>query len=780
MMNSRLIVNDIELDLNDQVAFPLNFSIADSKEPNKRKRNFSKRVMLPGTQTNMEFFSSTYCMTLTSSTADDIGFSFDPTKRLRAKYYKNGIIQFDGLIQLNEVILDKKNYQFECTMFSNFIDLFMALGEIKVAELGWSEYNHALTRTNIKNSWDSSVVKNGIDTTNFTGGNPDGFGYLYPLVDYGFNTYSPALFRIDNIIPLVYCREVVEKAIGYVGMTYESEYFDSVLFKKQLLGYEGGKRNVFTPTEINNRKVDFFGDFAHNIALSPTYYPFISDFYETRFNYNVNLIVDSVINETEVSDLTNQYQAANGFVTIQKTGMYNLAISYEADIDVTYNDGQTQILGSYIRALFQVIRNGQQIYTQLDYSYQNGNTGITQAVNQTLSLQLNSGDVIGINMNVSGSRLTDINGTIDIDVASTTDLNFLLTSANTTILDGDTVELSTVIPDMTAKSFLEGIITTGNLYLSDPDINNVIKIEPLTSFYQPTNVFDDWTELIDHSKPIKFVPASTIDGKQYRYEFEKQDDYDNDLYQKEFSSGYGNKIYNVESTFQSGERTFKIPFGQAVPIQLVGSGIVLPRIVKLNNNNVFEPYKGKPKLYFYNGLKSGWFRMLDIDQVGYEDLPNYPAVHHFDDFENPTFDLNFELPKKVYYAATIVTTYNWFSAYHEKFIRELTGRDAKIINCFARLTPAEINTIDFGRLKMWNGSLYRLNEIKDFDSDKSESTAIELIRIIEGDSPNTQVIGAVTNSDAPFTLTGGTSVDEDTGVIFGGIGVAQNSSLIYG
>jgi hypothetical protein len=77
-MMDRLVVNNTEIDLNDLVPFPLNFSIADSKEPNKRKRNYSKEVVLPGTSSNMDFFSSAYQLALsTVNNTTTIGFDLD-------------------------------------------------------------------------------------------------------------------------------------------------------------------------------------------------------------------------------------------------------------------------------------------------------------------------------------------------------------------------------------------------------------------------------------------------------------------------------------------------------------------------------------------------------------------------------------------------------------------------------------------------------------------------------------------------------------------------------
>ncbi len=51
-MTDELICNGTQLDLTDGIPVPFNFSIADVKDPSKRKRTFSKEIKLEGTVTN--------------------------------------------------------------------------------------------------------------------------------------------------------------------------------------------------------------------------------------------------------------------------------------------------------------------------------------------------------------------------------------------------------------------------------------------------------------------------------------------------------------------------------------------------------------------------------------------------------------------------------------------------------------------------------------------------------------------------------------------------------
>ena len=53
------------------------------------------------------------------------------------------------------------------------------------------------------------------------------------------------------------------------------------------------------------------------------------------------------------------------------------------------------------------------------------------------------------------------------------------------------------------------------------------------------------------------------------------------------------------------------------------------------------------------------------------------------------------------------------------------------------LNSSIINQLDFKKLILIDGVVYRLQSIKDFDPGKEQSTEIELIRILQGDSAET-------------------------------------------
>lgn len=741
-MIGELTANGINIDLKQDEPFPFNYSIADMKDPQKRKRNYSRSVKLPGTQNNMDFFFAAYNLSIsTVGGTSSVGFNFDPTVRIPATYKKNSVVVFKGLLQLNEVIIKGEDYTFECTLFSDFIELFLALGDLKVSELGWSEYDHALNRTNIKNSWNTSVMLNGVATSNFTAGLPQGFGYHYGLVDYGYTRPAPKTFRVTDIVPMVYWREVFIKCLALSGITYTSTFIDSALFRKLLLGFGGGEKQVISPAEISNRRTQFNGSYSHVItrtANTNTQGGNTTAQFSVYQQLNV-IDQDTGFTPSVVTDIYQQYDSTDGQITVERTGNYKLHVTQTLNVDV---DAGTMVgEQGRINVFLSVLRNG--TFISASSGSFTGTDNFNIVFDKTLDLQLNAWDTIDIKINVQGSIKFALTGgpeTLEPLVITLTDspnFTFDLTSQQTTLGDGDLIELSRFIPDMKAADFAAAVIMAFNLYISDPDLFNVVTIEPLTTFYKPTNVFDDWTQLLDHKEEVIVKPSSSIEGKFYKFKFTEDSDYDNKRYRDRFGIGYGDYTYEVESTWQKGDRVYQLPFAQTIPTDAL-TPLIVPRIVSVDESTqVVKPFKGKPRIYIWNGLKTGAWRLSNVNTSSFEDLTTYPSVHHFDNFQNPTFDLNFGLPIELQYVTNVITNANMFNIYHRPFIQEITGRDSKIIEASFKLNSYLINKLDFGKLKMINGVLFRLNTISDFDDSKTESTKVELVKVIAANKPRT-------------------------------------------
>jgi hypothetical protein len=281
--------------------------------------------------------------------------------------------------------------------------------------------------------------------------------------------------------------------------------------------------------------------------------------------------------------------------------------------------------------------------------------------------------------------------------------------------------------------------------MSEPIYNPVtnkstIYIDSFINYYEAQENYDNWTDLIDESKDITIQSNSLIEGNIYQYTFSEEKDVLNAKYRELVGIGYGEKQLEIE-TWMNGVVKFELPFNTYVPYKIENSQLIYP-IVKdqttdSNNVTTSKPYKGKGMLTFYNGLRSGVVNIYNAEgsatgdwQIKYD----FPMIHHlrFKDNYNfePLFDLHFAPRNATFDGIKLVPDVNVFTKYHDKFVNEITSKNSKLVSLYLKLSYKDINELDFAKLKMIDGVLYRLNTIKDFDSDAYGTTEVELIKYL--------------------------------------------------
>jgi hypothetical protein len=137
---------------------------------------------------------------------------------------------------------------------------------------------------------------------------------------------------------------------------------------------------------------------------------------------------------------------------------------------------------------------------------------------------------------------------------------------------------------------------------------------------------------------------------------------------------------------------------------------------------------------FYNGLRAGditLFNCADDTNVAWTVYPFFHHIRYQNNTNNiPLFDLHFSPREIEFDGLRNVPNLNTFEVYHKKFLNEITSIDSKLVTLYLKLTYKDINELDFAKLKLIDGVLYRLNTIKDFDSDAYGTTEVELIKFL--------------------------------------------------
>ena len=106
----------------------------------------------------------------------------------------------------------------------------------------------------------------------------------------------------------------------------------------------------------------------------------------------------------------------------------------------------------------------------------------------------------------------------------------------------------------------------------------------------------------------------------------------------------------------------------------------------------------------------------------------YPYLGHFDNPQQPSYDLNWGQTTGLYYQEDTVTNNNLYSSYWENTMSEISDRDSRIITSSFYLTPFDIADFRFNDNIFINGQYYKVNKIMNYDPTKEALVKIELIK----------------------------------------------------
>jgi len=751
-MNGELYINGRLIDINEALPFPFTYNISDIKDLSSRKGNKSKTITLPGTRRNCELMASVYLTTSREKiiTAIESNFlNFDPTIKSLCQYYSNGLLVFNGIAQLLECKSNNGTWSFEISMISNQIDYIALMKKIKINELDFSEYDHLCNIANQLETWSGNNQINGVSTTIKSGADWLGIGYYYGLIDYGYTRVAADTFRVDQIPPQVFVYEILQKLFTAVGLTWQSTFFETQKFKRLLVAYFGGNLpeidandstfQSVTTTENNNA-----GGFIMNQTVSSlTLFGFNSVF--QQIFQNPTVMVD-IVDVTIVTDPNTQTITTLPFKFKAKSaGIFNIEYNGSHIITLTKTPGGAPSIRANYSTFFIVKKNNVVISSNQIYTRQTNvttTTTTTEAFTFLSSINLLQNDELSFEiktfLTLTDNALTSntVNQTVQFKAASSgVDLN--IKKQVQTFAPGDTIRINQFLTDITGDVFFKGIITAFNLYLRPSNENpTIIEIEPLNDFYNDSNAALDWSYLVDRSKEIKVTPTTNLAAKVYNFQFENDDDYWNKKYLNEYAEQYGSFLFDTQNQYATNNTDLKLPFAQKPLVVIPTTALIVPRAYQVDFNESATgqvvPMKGKNFIVQLGNMRTGAWKHRSGSNVN-TNRSSYPYVGHLDDIDTPTFDLNFGVPDIVFYSAAAYTNNNLYS-YHETFIKEIVSRYGKLVTLNVMLNSSDINQLDFKNLILIDGVVYRLQKITDFDPGKEQSTQIELIRILQGDS----------------------------------------------
>jgi hypothetical protein len=163
-----------------------------------------------------------------------------------------------------------------------------------------------------------------------------------------------------------------------------------------------------------------------------------------------------------------------------------------------------------------------------------------------------------------------------------------------------------------------------------------------------------------------------------------------------------------------------------------------------------------------------------------------PITTHLDSISNPTFDINFGMPREVGLGAGYkYTNANLVNTYYYRFLTEITSKNSKILRAYFRITTKDYLNLSFADAYFFEGQYWRLNKIEDYDPNGDSVYLCEflLAQFIQPATITQKTIGAGTGQGQQGETYGdiypGGNIPIKTGIKGVSVGTSNGGSGIF-
>jgi hypothetical protein len=651
-----LLVNNQRVELSDGFDIKITRSIADIKEPQSRSSDWSKTVTIPGTKINNKLFSHIFEVGNSITGSSQFTPDFNPNKKASAVVLVDGMRQIEGFIRLTEIVVnDSSDIEYNCTIHGQTADLFTSLENAKMNELNFSEYNHTMNIANVIDSWDNQIYING-STEPFEYG--QGYVWMQPLPKHNIDKIDR--WRVDDHIPALYAKTVIDKIFDNIGYTYTSDsFFNTDRFKRLVLPYQYGAISE-SASGATNRLFQASTTGATTLN-SGDLIPLANDSTSGNFDNGGNF-----------DTTTYKYTApatANYTFTLS-IDFPSLATDEIAYFTVIVNGADNKIIG--LDSINEV---------------------------QSFSIQLDKNDTLGIEFDEVEDRDPYTPNSQSVSIGDTTLYN--ATASNLLGYD-NTVDFAQFFSgEYTQKDLLLNFVKMFNLYIEDTE-SKELRIVPRDEFYDGDNV--DWSDKLDYSQPTQVIPMGDLQSNPYVFTYKDTDDIKNKEYKEQFDKVYGDRIVRIDNDFVKSEKKIEVTFSPTVMTQ---DGTRFYSWIPKEDANFRV-------LYYGGAVTTSAYYTFD-QNPSTANTTKYPLTLHIDDPSNMQFDLNFGIPRKT---DTLIgfeySNQNLVNEYYYKTITEIADRNSKIFKGYFRITPNDWVNLKFNNLYFFEKQYWRLNKVTDY------------------------------------------------------------------
>ena len=689
MIRTEIYIEDNLIDLLQDISTDFTYAIDDIRDFGSLNTSFSRTISIPATARNNKILGFAFELGMAQEHNIDlpnVNTNFTPSQAAKCEVYIDKIQIFKGVIRILEIVMNNNVTQYQCAVFGELGGFITELGNKRLEDLDFSEYNHTYNVTEIEDSWDTI----------------NGSGYFYPLIDYGDVSSNKDNWSVSTFRPALYVKEYIDKIFEGTTYTLSCAFFDTTFFKTLII-----PNNSQGIRGTNDRFILGTKTISQILLNSNT---------PTARTLNLPFDTTTLLNFTENAGKS-IFTYTDGTKTIRTIA--SIAGTYQTDAASSIT-ATLYIGGVSVQSFTQNTSSANNPFSfSFDYT---GNIDNTNEVRIEISVPVTANTYI-VTISSASINLSQITSQV-VDVA----YNGVI-SINENLPKG-----------IFQKDFFLSVCKMFNLYVYQDNLNEKqINIAPYIDFYSSavTNSLD-WSQKIDMGSTMSIKPMSQLNARYYSYKYTPDSDYFNDNYLKKYGQTYGDNLYDSEFDFVKDTATTQIIFAPSVLRLHTGKDKYHSEIYKLSNNNTNEDpmdsvirilmakkITGITSWHIKSGSGGGGSNLATLTSYGY--------AGHLDNPSSPTIDINFGVPKELQFPVTTYPTNNLFNTYHLPFILEITDIESKLLNCRVYLNELDIYNLDFSKYIWINGVLFRLNKVEGYNPMDFQTTQVNLLKVINTD-----------------------------------------------
>lgn len=715
--NVKIVLETGVLDVRQDVAFPLNFSVGDIRDISKRSGTFSKTIVLAGTDNNHRLLNHYYDVNIEAGT-------FNISTLTKCQVVQNNVVILENallqLVNVNKQQLTDAHEQvvnYEVVIKDTKAELFTTMNSAELNDLDFSDLDHYQDTDYIVSTFTNTVNQ--------------GFKYVLPYATNGNEYY------MSQMKPAIYAKTYFDRIFSNAGFTYDWADLISAGFDKLLIPYNGDQNSI----DWNDYKVKANTSFATS---------YVQAYQGSFFNWaqEVNGWTETLDNENIFNPITGYYTAPTDTDPVSSQ-CYEFNINVEFEY-VFENHGPNPVkVWNYINNQF-VEWFG--VFSPYFKAMSPANTGVAgyltpkiitdyipvgvttfgtyaNSVVTSPTDYISTGDILKLvvamdsSMNNTLLYWADSTGSsqfVDVNINVTNVTVEIIPNSNTPVIGGF-LEMNQYVPQKIKQSdFVKSIFQMYNLFADvDPAQPNNIILRHRDEYYD-SGTQKDWTYKLakDKEQNVEFLPD--ISNKRMILTYKQDTDEPNVLYKQSTDEIYGQQEYIFDSEYVRDIDTKELIFSPT-PIAETTFGAVVPMI------NGQTPKTNIRILYDGGEQPCGSWDLISSGVAGTFDIQVYPAITHFDDPITPTFDINFGTCDFYYYNPQTLTNNTLFNLYWRRTINQINV--GKMLTAYFYLNEVDILNLKLNDKIRIDNSWWNINKVIDYNANTNQLTKVELISV---------------------------------------------------